>query len=172
MEISLIHPDLPSFEAIEGPVREILTNGKITNFSKYVQEFEQCASEYLGAHVATLSSGTQGLIFALQSVGLERGQKVILPSFTFMATAQAVIYAGGVPIFAEIEDDLTLSPSDLEQLLSKHEDVAVVIGVHTYGLPCRVREIEQIVDGASRKRGRRIALMVDAAHAFCPSLNA
>src|SRR2546421_4783843 len=148
--IPLIKPDLPTLEQVSEPFREILENGKISNFPKYVTKFEEEASAYLNAHAVTVSSGTMGLVFTLQAVGLERGQKVILPSFTFMATAQAVIYAGGVPIFAEIEDDLTLSPSDLEQLLSKHEDVAVVIGVHTYGLPCRVREIEQIVDGASR----------------------
>src|ERR1043166_2590810 len=162
--ISLIRPDLPSFESIAHPIREILESGKITNFSKYVTEFERQSGEYLGAPVATTSSGTQGLVFALQALGLERGQQVVLPSFTFMATAQAVLFAGGVPVFAETEDDLTVSPADLEALLDQHDNVGAVIGVHTYGLPCRVDEIQQVVEAASRSRRRRIALMYDAAH--------
>jgi dTDP-4-amino-4,6-dideoxygalactose transaminase len=169
--INLIRPDVPDWDTIAGSIREVLETGKVTNFGKYVNEFERLASEYLGSSVATTSSGTQGLIFALQALGLERGQKVIVPSFTFMATAQAVLFAGGIPIFAEIEDDLTISPSDLKELLAQHNDVAVVIGVHTYGLPCRVDEIQQVVDEAGRRRGKRIHLLYDAAHAFGSSLN-
>lgn len=169
-KIPLIKPDLPSLEAIEERFREILENGKITNFGKYVAAFEEEASAYLGTPVATLSSGTMGLIFALQALGLQPGQKVILPSFTFMATVQAVLYAGGIPVFAECEDDFTLSPSDLEVLLSRHKDVAVVLPVHTYGLPCRVDEIQQVVDEASRRLSRPVAVLYDAAHAFGAAL--
>src|SRR5438876_4148284 len=107
-----------------------------------------------------------GLMFALQALDLQHGAKVILPSFTFMATAQAVMYAGGVPLFAECDDDLTLSASDLEQLLAKHPDVAAVLGTHSFGLPCRVDAIQALVDDFERKRGRRIAVLYDAAHAF------
>jgi dTDP-4-amino-4,6-dideoxygalactose transaminase len=112
-----------------------------------------------------------GLIFALQALGLERGQKVILPSFTFVATAQAVLYAGGIPVFAEIREDLTIDPQDLDRLLNQHREVGAVIGVHTYGLPCQVDEIEDVVVAAGRKTGRRITLMYDAAHAFGSAIN-
>lgn len=169
--IRLIQPDLPSLESISAPLKEILENGSITNFSKYVKDFEAQAAEYLGVHVATTSSGTQSLIFALQALGLQPGQKVILPSFTFMATAQAVLYAGGVPVFAEVEDDLTISPADLETLLSTHDDVAAVIGVHTYGLPCRVTETRDVVSEAAGRCGRPISLLYDAAHAFGSALD-
>jgi dTDP-4-amino-4,6-dideoxygalactose transaminase len=171
MTVPLIKPDLPPLEAIQDSIREILDNGKITNFSKYVTAFEDQAGKYLDTEVVTLSSGTQGLIFTLQALGLRPGQKVILPSFTFMATAHAIRYAGGVPLFAEVEEDLTLSPSDLQALLDRHDDVAVVIGVHMYGLPCRIAQIQQVVDTASLKRGHRIALMYDAAHAFGSAIN-
>src|ERR1700693_1579639 len=154
--IPLIRADLPSVQEIWEPVREILDSGMITNFSKYVTEFERLATEYLDTSVATTSSGTQALLFALQALGLEGGQKVILPSFTFMATAQAILYAGGVPVFAEIEDDLTLSPSDLEELLAGN-DVSAVIPVHTYGLPCRVDELQRVVDAAAARRSQPIA---------------
>jgi dTDP-4-amino-4,6-dideoxygalactose transaminase len=170
-KIPLIKPDLPPFELIESGFREILDNGRITNFGRYVTQFEEEASAYLGTPVVTVSSGSMALLFALQAMGLKPGQKVILPSFTFIATAQAVCYAGGVPVFAEIEDDLTLSPADLKTLLARHADVTVVMPIHTYGLPCRVDEIQAVVDEAARRRSRPIGMLYDAAHAFGTALN-
>jgi dTDP-4-amino-4,6-dideoxygalactose transaminase len=166
MGIPLIKPDLPCLEDIEEALREILATGKITNFGKYVTAFEEEASRYLGTQVVTTSSGTMGLIFALQASGLQPGQKVIVPSFTFVATVQAVLYAGGVPVFAEIGDDLTLSPEDVGELLERHEDVGAVVPVHTYGLPCHVDRLQAIVDDIARRRSCRIPVVYDAAHAF------
>ncbi len=166
MHISLIKPDLPTLEEIREPLEEILGNGRITNFGKYMQQFEAETGAYLGTKTAAVSSGTAGLIFTLAALGLPRGGKVILPSFTFMATAQAVLYAGGIPIFAEIDDDLNISVSDLEQLLEQNTDTEAVIAVHMYGLPARALEIEEVVAAASKKRGRKISLIFDAAHAF------
>jgi dTDP-4-amino-4,6-dideoxygalactose transaminase len=164
--IPLIKPDLPSLEQVAEPFREILENGRITNFSRYVTQFEEESGAYLQAHALTISSGTMGLVFALHALGLQKGQKVILPSFTFMATAQAVMYAGGIPLFAEVEDDLTLSPSDLAALLEKDEDVGGVVGTHVYGMPCRVEELESLVADYSRRKSRKVFMMYDAAHAF------
>jgi len=156
---------------MEGPLREILSNGKITNFGRYVSAFEDEAGAYVGAQVVTVSSGTLGLVLSLQGLGLKRDEKVILPSFTFMATAQAVLYAGGIPVFAEIEEDCNLSPSDLDELLKKHKDVAVVLPVHIYGLPCQVDQIREVVEDAAQRRGRPIHLIYDAAHAFGSARN-
>ena len=164
--IPLIRPDLPSFAAVEEQFREILANGKITNFGKYVTQFEQDAAANLGAHTVTLSSGTMAMVMTLQALGLQKGQKVIIPSFTFMATGQAVLYAGGVPVFAEITDDLTLCPDDLAQLLERNDDVFGVIPVHMYGLPARTDEIESVTSTAARRRGHHINVIYDAAHAF------
>src|SRR5207249_7395402 len=61
MHIPLIQPDLPPFEAVEGPFREILANGKITNFGQYVRQFEKSATDYLGVHTVTVSSGTMAM---------------------------------------------------------------------------------------------------------------
>jgi dTDP-4-amino-4,6-dideoxygalactose transaminase len=148
----------------------VLSNGKITNFGKYVNAFEKEASDFLGAETVTTSSGTMGLLLTLQALGLEPGQKVIVPSFTFMATGQAILYAGGIPVFAECEDDLNMSPADLERLLAQHDNVGAVVPVHVYGLPARTGEIEAVVAEAARKCGRKIALMYDAAHAFGSSV--
>ena len=171
MKIPLIKADLPSLEEIREPLEEILANGRITNFGKYVGQFEEETGAYLGTQTVAVSSGTVGLIFSLSALDLKPGEKVILPSFTFVATAQAVLYAGGVPLLADIDDDLNLSVSDLERLLNENPDVGAVVAVHMYGLPARAREIEEVVARASQRRGRKIGLIFDAAHAFGSSIN-
>src|ERR1035438_3585888 len=169
--VPLIKPDLPALEDVRAEFEEILANGRITNFGKYATGFEAETGAYLGTSTVAVSSGTAGLLFAITALGLQPGEKVIFPSLTFMATAQAVLYAGGVPVFAEVGDDLNISPADLERLLDLHPDTGAVIGVHLYGLPARVDEIKQIVDAASRKRGKRISLIYDAAHGFGASVD-
>jgi dTDP-4-amino-4,6-dideoxygalactose transaminase len=171
MKIPLIKPDLPAFEELREPFEEILSNGRITNFGRYVNEFESETGAYLGTKTVALSSGTAGLIFTLSALGLQAGEKVIMPGFTFVATAQAALYAGGTPLFADIDDDLNISVADLERLLEEHGDsVGAVIAVHMYGLPARAREIEGVVERASKRRGRKIALIFDGAHAFGSSV--
>jgi len=169
--VPLIKPDLPTFAVLEAAFREILQNGRVTNFGRYVTRFEEEVSRDLQTPVVAVSSGTIGLILTLHALGLKPGRKVILPSFTFVATAQAVVHAGGVPVFAEVDDDLTLSCADLDVLLARHHDVAVVLPVHTYGLPCQVEAIQDIVDAAARRTGSPIAVLYDAAHAYGASIN-
>lgn len=156
--VPLIQPDLPAFEEVADQFREIMASGRITNFGPYVTRFEQEIGRYVGAHAATTSSGTMGLLFTLQALGLEQGAKVIVPSFTFMATAQAVVYAGGRPIYAEVGDDLLIDPADLAALLEQHPDTALILPVHMYGLPCDASTIQRIA--GDRK------VVYDAAHAF------
>ena len=74
-KIPLIKPDLPHFEAVQESFREVLENGKITNFGKYVTEFEKLTGEYLSTQTATVSSGTMGLMFTLQALGLKRSEE-------------------------------------------------------------------------------------------------
>jgi dTDP-4-amino-4,6-dideoxygalactose transaminase len=171
MHIPLIKPDLPSFEDLRLPFEEIVNSGQITNFGKYVGQFEASTGAYLGTQTLAISSGTLGLVFALTALDLAPEEKVIFPSFTFPATAQAVLYAGGVPIFAEIDDDLNVATSDVAELLEANRDVGAVIAIHMYGLPARTQELEDVVAGASRRRGRKIALIFDAAHAFGSAVN-
>lgn len=171
MKVPLIKPDLPTLEEVAQPFHEILESGQVTNFGKYATAFEREAAAYLGAAAVTVSSGTLGLVFALQAMGLARGQKVVVPSFTFMATGQAILYAGGVPVFAEVGEDLTLCPADLAALLERHEDVAGVVATHAYGMPCNVDEIERVVGEYGRRRSRPVFVVYDAAHAFGSAVN-
>jgi dTDP-4-amino-4,6-dideoxygalactose transaminase len=164
--IPLVNPDLPPFAVLEPGFREILENGQITNFGKYVRAFEEAAASFLGCEVVTVSSGTTGMILALQAAGLQPGDKVIVPSFTFMATAQAILYAGGIPTFAEVGPDLTIACSDLAHLLAEHVEARVVLPIHTFGLPAHTNEIKEIVSDTKRRYSRPISLVYDAAHSF------
>ncbi len=169
--IPFFRSDLPRFEEIADQLRSVFEAGSGDEHGTYVEQFEEAASAYLGTHVVSVSSATIGLLFTLQAFGLKAGQRVIMPSFTSIATAQAIRYASGVPTFAEIGEDLTLSPADLEMLLDKHDDVSAVVPVHMHGLPCQVDEIQQIVDAAARRGRRAISVIYDAAHAFGASSN-
>ncbi|MEX2284601.1 MAG: DegT/DnrJ/EryC1/StrS family aminotransferase [Gemmatimonadota bacterium] len=167
--VPLIQPDLPAFDEVAERFREILENGRITNFGRYVTEFERQVGEYVGGHAVTTSSGTMGLLFTLQALGLARGARVIMPSFTFMATAQAIVYAGGIPVFADIGEDLTIDSMDLASLLDQHRDTAMVVPVHMYGLPCDTDAIENVV--RTYAGDRQIRVIYDAAHAFGAARN-
>lgn len=166
LSVPLIRPDLPKLEDVADQFREILGNGRITNFGKYNNQFEAEVGGYLGTQAATTSSGTMGMVLVLKALGIGAGQKVVVPSLTFVATAQAVLYAGATPVFADVGDDLTLCPQDLERLLEQHAEVAGVIPVHLYGLPAQVDAIQDIVDRHSARRGRAIRVVYDSAHAF------
>ncbi|MGH7470073.1 MAG: DegT/DnrJ/EryC1/StrS family aminotransferase [Longimicrobiales bacterium] len=163
--VPLIVPDLPDFDEVADRFREILDNGRITNFGRYVTEFEQELGRYVGAHAVTTSSGTMGLLFALQAMGITRGTRVIVPSFTFMATAQAIVYAGARPLFADVGEDLTMDSLDLATLLDQNADASMVVPVHMYGLPCDTEAITRVVNAYARPE-RPIGVVYDAAHAF------
>ena len=107
-----------------------------------------------------------GLLFTLHALGVKAGDQVLLPSFTFMATAQAVVYAGATPVFLEIDKGMNVSVSDLEEQLAKNKRVSAVIGIHVYGLPAKVNEIKAVVDKHNQKNNRSVKVLYDGAHAF------
>jgi len=166
MRVPLVKPDLPPFEDLESGFREALATGRVTNFGPNVKAFEREAGEYVGAEAVTMPSGTTGLILTLQALGVGQGGKVIVPSFTFVASVQAILYAGAEPLFADVGEDLTLDIEDLGALLESHQDVSAVLPVHAFGLPCHVAAIEQAVAAAEERAGHRIPVVYDAAHAF------
>ena len=166
LHVPLIRPDLPAFEDVAEDFKEILASGRITNFGRFMTSFETEAGQYLGTGVAAVSSGTMGLLFALQALGVGPGDKVAVPSFTFMATVQALLYAGAAPVFADVNPLLTIDVHDLEGLLASHPDIAAVLGTHVYGMPCEVDAIEEVVRQANKGRERKVVVIYDAAHAF------
>lgn len=113
---------------------------------KRVRDFESSMKNYLKIrHVVSVNSGTSALYAALLAAGIKHGDEVLIPSFTFVATANAVVAAGGKPVFVDIKkDDYTMDSSDLKAKITKRS--RVVIPVHLYGHPCDIDEIGELAD--------------------------
>jgi dTDP-4-amino-4,6-dideoxygalactose transaminase len=131
-----------------------LSTGPIT------EKFEKSFSEYLGGGAAiAVSSGTAALHLALAGLGIKEGDEVILPSLTFIAAANAVLYTGATPVFADIvgEEDLNISPEEIEKKVTKKTRGIMVM--HYGGYPCDMKSIL----GIAKRCG--LYVIEDAAHA-------
>jgi dTDP-4-amino-4,6-dideoxygalactose transaminase len=135
----------------------------LTNNGPLVQEFERRLSDYLGVkHVVAMCSGTIALETAVRALGLTG--EVILPSYTFIATAHAVHWQGLTPVFADIDPAThCLDPESVRRLITPR--TSGVIGVHLWGRPAPVPALEEICAAHGLK------LLFDAAHAFGCSFN-
>ncbi len=113
---------------------------------KRVRDFESNLKEYLRVkHVIAVNSGTAALHAALLAAGVKQGDEVLLPSFTFVATANSVIAAGAKPIFVDINrEDYTIDVSDLRRKITKNSKA--IIPVHLYG---HVSDIDEIIELAT-----------------------
>jgi len=115
-------------------LREVIRSGYLA-YGPIVKEFEDEFSKYLGVRYAlTVSNGTIALYSALKALNIGKGDEVIVPDFSFIATASAVILSGAKPIFADIDlDTYTLSPDDVERKVTSR--TKAIIPVHLYGHP-------------------------------------
>jgi dTDP-4-amino-4,6-dideoxygalactose transaminase len=137
-----------------GPSYEsgMLTNGRL------VRELEEAAAAYLGVdHVVAVASCTAGLMLVTQALA-PPGTTVLMPSFTFSATAHAAAWAGGTPRFAEC--DVRTCQLDLDDASARLDGVGLVVGTHVFGAPCRPAALEELTSSVG------IPVMFDAAHAF------
>jgi dTDP-4-amino-4,6-dideoxygalactose transaminase len=116
---------------------------------KRVRDFESLLKDYLGCrHVIAVNSGTAALHAALLAAGVGPGDEVLLPSFTFVATANAVVAAGAKPVFVDIDkNDYTISVSDMKAKTTRK--TKAVIPVHLYGHPCDMGAIEELAEKKS-----------------------
>ena len=132
-------------------VLDVLHENTFTSASmdggKRVRDFESLLRNYLHVkHVIAVNSGTAALHSALLASGIKQDDEVLLPSFTFVATANSVIAAGAKPVFVDInKEDYTISISDLKSKITKRSKA--VIPVHLYGHPS---DMEDILDIANK----------------------
>jgi len=124
-----------------------------------VERFEKSFAEYIGTrHVIGVNSGTSALHLAVLAAGIRAGDKVLLPSHTFVATAWAVVYAGAQPIFCDVEKETgNIDIADAERRISA--GVKAIIPVHLYGQPANM----SAVSAFARKHG--LVIIEDAAQA-------
>jgi dTDP-4-amino-4,6-dideoxygalactose transaminase len=155
--LAFVQPASPPLERVIARLRPSYDRGMLTN-GPLVRQLEDEVAARLGVpHVVAVSSCTAGLMLTVQAL-IRSGQSVLLPSFTFAATAHAAAWAGGVPRFAECRtDDFLL---DVDDAAERVAGAAAVVATHVFGAPCHPEGVEALA------AGRGIPVVFDAAHAL------
>lgn len=136
--------NIPSTGAAEvEAVREVIESGFLTQGPK-TAAFEVLIRDYTGVrHAAAVSSATTGLHLALVALGVKPGDEVVIPAFSFPATANAVIQQGAIPVFVDIEDaTFNMDPALLETAIT--ERTTAIMPVHAFGLCANMDAINEI----------------------------
>ncbi|MHB8753371.1 MAG: DegT/DnrJ/EryC1/StrS family aminotransferase [Candidatus Acidiferrales bacterium] len=151
-------PNIGNRERLMQRISDMLDRNWLTNDGPYVHEFEKRLAEFTGVrHCVAMCNATISLEIAIRALGLTG--EVIVPSFTFVATAHALQWQEITPIFCDIDPGThTLNPAQAERMITPR--TTGIIGVHTWGRPCDVDALEAIA------RRRNLQLLFDAAHAF------
>jgi len=171
-----------SDEEIEA-VKSVLMTGNIAQ-SKKVDELEKQFADYIGTDYAiSTSNGTTALHVALLSNGIGRGNEVITTSFTFVATANSVLFTGAKPVFVDIDpDSFNIDPSLIEDKITKR--TKAIMPVHLYGQPANLKEIKDICDDknliliedaaqahGAKFEGKKVGSFGDGSFSFYPTKN-
>jgi dTDP-4-amino-4,6-dideoxygalactose transaminase len=156
-------PNIGNRDRLLERINDILDRRWLTNAGVYVQEFERRVADMMGVqHCIAMCNGTVALEIAIRALGLKG--EVIVPSFTFIATAHALQWQEITPVFCDIDPRThTLDPARVEESITPR--TTGIIGVHMWGRPCDVERLEWIA------RRRQLKLLYDAAHAFGCSCN-
>ena len=146
-------------------VDEVLRSKTLSGFYKdflggeKVRGFEKAFAEYTGVkHAISLNSGTSALHVALAACGIGPGDEVIVPPYTFTATATSVLMNNAIPVFADVErDTLCIDPKKIRDMITKK--TKAIMPVHLYGKIAKIEEIKEIV------AGKEIFIIEDACQA-------
>jgi len=142
-------------------VADVLRHGTLTQ-GPTIEAFERIVAELVGVkHAVAVANGTAGLHLAAIAAGVGPGTSLITSPITFVASANAGLYAGARSLFADIDPaTVNLSPEALAGVLAQHPDVRAIVPVHFAGLPCDMPAIKTAADEAGA------VVIEDAAHAF------
>jgi len=127
-------------------VLDALETGWISSSGKYVSLFEEAFAKYCGVkHGITVCNGTVALHLALVALGIEKGDEVIIPDFTMIASAFAVCYTGAIPVFVDAEKDTwNIDPNKIEEKIT--EKTKAIMPVHIWGHPCDMEPIWELAN--------------------------
>ncbi len=144
-------------------VEQVLESGFLTDASysggRWVREFEGKLKRLLRVrHVLAVNSGTSALFTSLSALGVKEGDEVILPSFTFVSTANVIIALHAKPIFVDIREDYNVDPAKIKGAISRK--TKAIIPVHLYGYPADLDEIQEVA------RSHSVAVVEDAAESI------
>ncbi|HEY7110958.1 MAG TPA: DegT/DnrJ/EryC1/StrS family aminotransferase [Nitrososphaeraceae archaeon] len=149
--IPINKPQLDDDERLE--VTRVLEEGNLTSAAfeggRRVTEFEQLLENYLKVkHAVAVNSGTSAIHAALIASDVQSGDEIILPSLTFVATANAVVAAGAEPIFVDVmTNGYTIDPAKIKEKITNK--TKAIIPVHLYGHPAAMQEIIEVADKQS-----------------------
>lgn len=151
-------PNIGNREKLLTRINDLLDRRWLSNKGPYVQEFEQSIAALLSVkHCIAMCNATVALEITARAMGLR--EEVIVPSFTFIATAHAMKWLGITPVFGDIDPAThNLDPNKIEALITPH--TTGILGVHVWGRPCAIEALSEIA------RRRNLKLIFDAAHAF------
>lgn len=151
-------PNIGDKKRFLGRMDDILERRWLTNDGIYVREFEKRIADLVQAkHCVATCNGTIALEIAIRASGMSG--EVIVPSFTFIATAHALQWQGITPVFCDIDPKTyTLDPARVEEAISLR--TTGIIGVHLWGRPCRIKELEAVA------RRHKLKLLFDSTHAL------
>lgn len=156
--IYVTRPSLPPLEELQPLLEQIWGSGVLTNGGPLHVRLENELAAFLGVgHLSLFNNATVALITALQALGL-KGEVITTP-YSFVATANSVLWNGLTPVFVDVDPHtLNLDPARLEEAITAR--TTAILPVHCYGRPCDVQAIAEI---AAR---RQLRVLYDAAHAF------
>ncbi len=141
-------------------VTSVIKKGSYWAIGPEIKEFEKRCTEYVGVKYAlALNSGTSALHTVLAAYGIGKGDEVVVPSFTFIATANSVLMVGAKPVFADIEGETYgLDPADVEKKITRR--TKAIMPIHYGGLSCRIKELKKIAEK------HKVLLIEDAAESL------
>lgn len=152
--------NIPEYERFEALANDVFARKYYANHGKLTLEFEEKFSELSGMkNSIAVTNGTIAISMAAKAMNLPLKSKVIVPSFTFIGTVQALTWAGLEPVFADIDLDTHTITRETVAPLLKQKNISAILGVHLWGNPCDVERLEEI----EQKCG--IPVFYDAAHA-------
>lgn len=137
----------PTIGALEKQyVNECLDTGWISSKGQFVERFEKSFADYLGVkHAVSVCNGTVALHLALKSLDIKEGDEIIVPSFTYIASVNAITYCGAKPIFCDSELEYwQIDPKQIETLIT--DRTRAILLVHLYGHPCNIVPIKAIAE--------------------------
>ncbi|NPD46746.1 LegC family aminotransferase [Lentimicrobium sp. S6] len=190
--IRKIYNDSDGFIPLHAPVflgnekkylNECIDSTFVSSVGKFVNQFEQMTSEYVGSKYAiAAANGTAALQIALILAGVKNGDEVVTQALTFVATANAIKHSQANPIFVDVDrDTLGMSPERLKDWLQENavinskgeainktskKKISAIVPMHTFGLPCRINEIVDIANEY------RIPVVEDSAESLGSFVNA
>lgn len=146
-------------------VTKVIERGSYWAIGSEIEEFEKLTADYAERRYGfSFNSGTSALHAILLAYNLKAGDEIIVPSFTFIATANAPLFVGAKPVFADVEEEtFGLSPSAVQEKITRR--TKAIIPIHYGGLPCRIKELRQIA------KDNNLILIEDAAESIGASID-